>query len=720
MKTKISVATLIVLSFAVFANAQTVQKTALTLDGAKKVIAGAVAYAKKNNAPGGAIAVVDDGGNLVALERLEGTFAAAAKISIGKARTAALFKRPTKGFEDNIKNGRTSLLALSDDYFTPLQGGIPITVNGQIVGGVGVSGAASAQQDEEIAIAGANTLAETKMNSSFSAGTVLQEENRRLLAHSSPRDKPQAMIDLGSIEGVQAVKGQWRYSDTKIIEADFRAPGPDKQPTGAPVKTYDYTPHAGGADFDDSKWEIVSPTTLDQRRGNGRLGFNWYRIKLTIPDRVGDFDPTGTTAVFETSLDDYAEIWVDGELSRSLGQSGGSVIAGWNAQNHLVVARNVKPGQQIQLAIFGVNGPLSNPPTNFIYIRYARLAFYRTEPGPIALTPSEVNVEVVRNDPAMDEIVGPNPKVFKLADGFKFTEGPIWINKGGGYLLLSDPNANTIYRYTPKGNLAGKLEVFRTPSGYSGVDIAEYGQPGSNGLTLDPQGRLTINQHGNHRVVRDENDGTQTVLADSFQGKRLNSPNDLVYRSDGTLFFSDPPFGFPKLFNDPRKQLPFSGVYSIYKGKLQVVSKDLTGPNGIALSPDEKYVYVGNWPRSLTGQELRKEDEPVNEIGDRRKAIMRYEVQADGTLKNGKLFFDFTNASGEDGLDGIKVDRKGNLYVSAPGGLWVISPEGKHLGTIITPRHVHNMAWGDDGRTLYLCARSALYRIQLSVTGARP
>ena len=536
-----------------------------------------------------------------------------------------------------------------------------------------------------------------------------------------PEGKPNAMIDLASADGVKTVKGEWRYSDTKIVEADFRGPGPDMQPTGAPVKTYDYTPHAGGVDFDDSKWEVISPTTLDQRRGNGRLGFNWYRIKLTIPDRVGDFDPTGTTAVFETSLDDYAEIWVDGELSRAVGQSGGSVIAGWNAENHLVVGRNVKPGQQIQLAIFGVNGPLSNPPTNFIYIRYARLAFYKTEPGPVALTPSEVNVEVVRNDPAMAEVVGPNPKVFKLAEGFKFTEGPIWINKDGGYLLFSDPNANTIYKYVPAGNQDGKLSVFRTPSGYSGADIADYGQPGSNGLTLDPQGRLTINQHGNHRIVRDENDGMQTVLADSYQGKRLNSPNDLVYRSDGTLFFTDPPFGFPKFFNDSRKQLGFSGVYSIYKGVLRLVSKDFTGPNGIALSPDEKYLYVGNWPRSLTGQELRKEDEPVSEIGDKHKAIMRYEVQADGTLKNGKLFFDFTNAAGEDGLDGIKVDQKGNLYVSAPGGVWVISAEGKHLGTIITPRHAHNMAWGDaDGKTLYLCARTGLYRIRLNIAGVRP
>src|SRR5713101_6759677 len=170
-----------------------------------------------------------------------------------------------------------------------------------------------------------------------------------------PDGKAEATIDLATDEGARLVKGQWRYSDTKIVEVDFRGPGADSQPTGSTVKTYDYTPHAGGADFDDSKWETISPTTLDQRRGMGRLGFNWYRIKLTVPERIGDFDPTGTTAVFETSLDDYAEIWVDGELSRALGQTGGSVIAGWNAENHLVVGRNVRPGQQIQLAIFGIN-----------------------------------------------------------------------------------------------------------------------------------------------------------------------------------------------------------------------------------------------------------------------------------------------------------------------------------------------------------------------------
>ena len=525
----------------------------------------------------------------------------------------------------------------------------------------------------------------------------LRQVSGQAQSNDIPSGKPDATIDLSMKEGVNLVKGQWRYSDVEIIQVDFKAPGPDGQPTGKPIKTYDYKPHAGVADFDDSKWEVLGPTTLNKRRSTGRICFNWYRINLTIPKRIGNFDPTGSTVVFETSLDDYAEIWVDGEIPRALGQSGGSVIAGWNASSRIVVGRDVKPGQKIQLAIFGINGPISNPPTNFIWMRYARLDFYNGSKIPIAVTPQEVNVEVVRLDPAMDAIVGPNPKIFKLAEGFKFTEGPIWVSDEG-YLLFSDPNSNIIYKYTKDG----MLSVFRQRSGYSGADVAEYGQPGSNGLTLDAQGRLTIDEHGNHRVSRLEKDGTVTVLVDSYEGKRLNSPNDLVYRSDGTLYFTDPPFGLPKFFDDPRKELPFSGVYSSKDGKLTLLNKDLKGPNGIAFSPDEKYLYVGNWDPE-------------------KKVVMRYEVNADGTLSNGKIFFDMTSAPGEDAIDGVKVDQQGNIYVSGPGGLWVISPEGKHIGTIIAPKHIHNMAWGgEDGKTLYLCARSGLYRMQLNIPGVRP
>ena len=528
----------------------------------------------------------------------------------------------------------------------------------------------------------------------FLAGRALAETNA-----DAPTGKADAVIDLATREGVDLVKGQWRYSDTKIIEVDFKAVGPDKQPTGKPTKAYDFTPHAGTADFDDSKWEMLDATTLDARRSTGRLCFNWYRINVTIPPSVNDVDIAAATAVFETSIDDYAEIWVDGELARAPGQSGGSVVKGWNTANRLIINRSVQPGQKIQLAIFGANGPLSNPPTNYIYMREAKLEFYKGGVVPVAITPSEVNVEVLRKDPAIDAIVPPNPKIFKLAEGFKFTEGPVWDRKGN-YLLFSDPNNNTIYKYSPEGN--GQLAVFREKSGYEGADIAEYGQPGSNGLTFDPEGRLTIDQHGNHRVVRVDPDGQVTVLADKFEGKRLNSPNDLVYRSDGTLYFTDPPFGLPKFFDDPRKELPFSGVFAVKDGNLKLVTKDFTGPNGIAFSPDEKYLYVGDWD-------------------EKKKVVMRYEVQPDGSVRNGKLFFDMTSAPGEDALDGMKVDKAGNLYVSGPGGLWILSSEGKHLGTIIPPKHPHNFAWGDaDGKTLYLCARSGLYRMRLNIEGVRP
>jgi gluconolactonase len=512
-----------------------------------------------------------------------------------------------------------------------------------------------------------------------------------------PSGKPEAVIDLTTREGTSLTKGVWRYGDVSIVQVDFRGPGPEGQPTGPPVKTYDLTPHAGGTDFDDSRWEVIDPDTLSKRRGNGRMSFNWYRINVTIPKRIGTFDPSGSTVVFETSIDDYAEVWVDGELTRGPGQSGGSVVAGWNADNRLVVGRNVKPGQKIQLAVFGMNGPISNPPTNYIWMRSAKMEFYKGDGMPVGGPPREVNVEVVRYDPAIDTIVPPNPKIFKLAEGFTFTEGPVWV-RDGGYLLFSDPNENRIYKYQQDG----RLTVFREKSGYAGADIAEYGQPGSNGLTVDREGRLTINEHGNRRVTRLEKNGKLTVLADRYEGKRLNSPNDLVYRSDGTLYFTDPPFGLPKFYDDPRKELPFSGVFSLRNGHLRLVASDLKGPNGIAFSPDEKYLYIGNWDPE-------------------KKVVMRYEVNADGTLAHGKVFYDMTGAKGEDAIDGIKVDRKGNLYVSGPGGIWVISPEGKHLGTIIAPMHPHNMAWGDeDGKSLYMTAQRGLYRMRLNVPGVLP
>ncbi len=519
-----------------------------------------------------------------------------------------------------------------------------------------------------------------------------------------PDGAPAASLDLATSGGAAEAKAVWRFAEARVVETAFRHAGPDGQPGSASSRTHEIAPHAGGADFDDASWETVAPEDLAMRRGGGRLSFAWYRVRLTLPARVGGIDVAGSTVVFETSIDDYAEVWVDGELPRRAGQSGGSVVAGWNAVNRVVVARNARPGRTISIAVFGANGPLSNPPTNYVWMRLARLLFYPAGAHePFAVVPEEVNVEVVRNDPALDAIVPLNPKIFRVADGFLFTEGPVWEARTAS-LLFSDPNRNRIYRYTPEAapGTAGRLEVFRERSGYSGADVAEYGQPGSNGLTLDRAGRLVFDQHGNRAVVRLEKTGALTVLADRYEGKRLNSPNDLVLKSNGDVYFTDPPFGLPKFFDDPRKELPFSGVFGILGGKLTLLSKELTGPNGIAFSPDERFLYVGNWDET-------------------RKVVMRHPVRADGTLGTGEVFFDMTTAPGEDAIDGIKVDVKGNLYVSGPGGLWILSPEGRHLGTIVGPKHPHNMAWGDpDGRTLYLCARSSLYRIRLNVPGARP
>ncbi len=517
---------------------------------------------------------------------------------------------------------------------------------------------------------------------------------------TTPTGRPAASVDLTTADGLRLVGAEWRYSDTEIVEVDFRAPGPDGQPTGPVQKTYDVVPRAGGVAFDDSAWPVIAPDSLAQRRSTGKLCFNWYRVRLSIPEKIGQFDTRGTTLVFQTSLDDYAEIWVDGELPRAFRQSGGSVIGGWNASNRLVIGRNLKPGQTIQLAVFGINGPISGSPTNFIWMREARLDFYPGATVPLAVEPQEVNVEVDRLDPRLDAIVPANPKIFKLAEGFEFIEGPVWIRTAvdDGHLLFSDPNANRIYRYSEQDGLA----VFRDRSGYSGDDIDQYSQPGSNGLTLDRNGRLTINEHGNRRVTRIEPDGSVTVLAAAFKGKRLNSPNDLVYRRDGSLYFSDPPFGLPAFEADPRKELPYSGIFRAHRGKLQLLSTDLKGPNGLAFSPDERFLYVGNWDPE-------------------RKIVMRYPVRRDGSLGPGEVFFDMTDAPGDESLDGLKLDTHGNLYVSGPGGLWILAADGTHLGTIRAPRLPANFAWGgSDARTLYLTARNTLYRIALNVPGIRP
>lgn len=532
------------------------------------------------------------------------------------------------------------------------------------------------------------------MRISFLVTTIIAIASVPSQAGHAPRAVlPEAIVDLRTIEGVARVNGQWRYSDTRINEINHRDVGLDLKASGPKNRTFDFTPDARACDFDDSMWEIIPADSLEQRRGHGRLSLNWYRLNVRIPEMVGSFETKGASAVFEIVVDDYAEVWVNGKAPFVLGQNGGAVAAGWNAPNRILLTRDAVPGEIFKIAVLGINGPLSTHPDTFIWIRSATLDFYESH----KLTKArEVKLEVERKDSALDTILPPGAKLEKMADGFTFTEGPVWVPEGEGCLLFSDPNNNVIYRMTSDG----EVSLYLTKSGYSGENIGEYRQPGSNGLALDEQGRLTICQHGNRRVVRIEKNGLTTVLADRFEGKRLNSPNDLVYRGDGTLFFTDPPFGLPKLAADNRRETPQSGVYSVKDGLVRLVSTDFTGPNGLAFSPDEKYLYVGNWD-------------------DKKKVIYRYPVNVDGTVGKGKLSYDLTCAPGEDAIDGVKVDQKGHVYASGPGGLWILDATGKHLGTLRFPEHPHNMAWGDtDRRTLYLAAQTGIYRLRLNVAGA--
>jgi gluconolactonase len=329
------------------------------------------------------------------------------------------------------------------------------------------------------------------------------------------------------------------------------------------------------------------------------------------------------------------------------------------------------------------------------------------EAAPVSIL-AKMTPTVERLDPTLDSILPSQPTLEKVANGFTWTEGPAWIQPG--YLLFADIPSNSIRKWSPELGAS----IFMQPSGYKGS--APYGgpEPGSNGMTLDSSGRLTVAGHARRNVWRLEHldpTGQITVLADSYQGKKLNSPNDLVYKSDGSLYFTDPPYGFrTQSDQDPDKELKVNGVYRLpgassqkpgappANNKLQLLVTDLPRPNGIVFSPDEKYLYVNN-------------SEP-------KKFWMRYVVKADGTLTDGKVFFDASSDKRPGSPDGMRIDQKGNLYSAGPGGVWIFSPEGKHLGTIDMPEKVGNVAWGGgDGKTLYIVASSSVYRIDLKIPG---
>ncbi len=302
-----------------------------------------------------------------------------------------------------------------------------------------------------------------------------------------------------------------------------------------------------------------------------------------------------------------------------------------------------------------------------------------------------------RVDPRFDELVPADAKLEVLAEGFEWTEGPVW-SKSEGYLLFSDIPRNTIYRWDEENG----LRVYIRPAGYSGAEPPGF-ELGTNGLLFDAEGRLVACDHGNRQIVRfDTTNFTRTTLADRYEGKRLNSPNDAVFRSNGDLYFTDPPYGLRGLNDSPLKELPYNGVYRLSAdGELTLLTDELSFPNGIAFSPDEKTLYVAN--------------------SDPNRAIwMAYDVNDDGTISNGRVFFDATpwvKAGRRGAPDGMKVDRSGNLFATGPGGLVVLSPDGTHLGTIVTGQATSNCAFGDDGSTLYITADNLLLRVRLNTRG---
>jgi gluconolactonase len=308
--------------------------------------------------------------------------------------------------------------------------------------------------------------------------------------------------------------------------------------------------------------------------------------------------------------------------------------------------------------------------------------------------------KITRLEPAFDKLLPKDAKVETIARGFIWTEGPAW-NKDGKFLVFSDIPNNVVNKWQEgKG-----ISEFVKPSGYTGKTPRggkPGDEPGSNGLVFDAQGRLCLCEHGDRRVSRIEKDGTRTVLADNYMGKKLNSPNDLVYHTNGDLYFTDPPYGLPKNYDDPTRELDFCGVYLRKKDKtLILLTKEMSRPNGIALSPDEKTLYVANSDFAT----------PV---------WMAFAVKTDGTLGKGKVFVDGMKWVKEKlpGLpDGMKVDVDGNLWATGPGGVWVFTPKGEVIGNISTGTNTANVAFGDDGSMLYIAANHDICRVKTTTKG---
>jgi gluconolactonase len=331
----------------------------------------------------------------------------------------------------------------------------------------------------------------------------------------------------------------------------------------------------------------------------------------------------------------------------------------------------------------------------------AAAALVALAPAPSAAQPAEKKMtigSVERKNPKLNDLIPADAVIEVLAGGFKWTEGPVWDKKNKALLFTDIPN-NRVMRWSPTEG----LKEFLKPSGYTGKEKFTGDEPGANGLAFDKDGNLILCQHGDRRVSRLTKDGKFQTLVDRYMGKRLNSPNDLVFHSNGDLYFTDPPYGLPKQMEDPGKELDFQGVYRMKAGgELTLLTKEMSRPNGIALSPDQKTLYVAN-------------SDPARAIW------MAFPLGADGTISGpGRVIYDATPdvVAKKPGLpDGMKVDQKGNIFATGPDGVFVFAPDFTYLGRIVIGDRNANCAFGDDGSTLYICANDKLVRIRTTTKG---
>jgi gluconolactonase len=482
---------------------------------------------------------------------------------------------------------------------------------------------------------------------------------RVLRAPARPFGDPVAVVDLMDADAAESLAVAWRFVDAAIVEVDSNDPGPDLRPTGPAVRSHDVSPRPRAPGWDDAAWRGIEPPSLSARRGHGHFALGWFRTAITLPARIGDTEVEGTTVVFEIVADDYSEVWVDGRLSASPGDSGGGPVSGFNAPNRVVLTRSAEPGHTYDVAVLAMNAPLSVSPPNFLWVRSAVLDVYTPLP------PHEPAGRIERRDPALDAILADGARVERIATGFSGLAGMVWTDHA---LLFCDARANTIHRYDP---VEERIGIWRSHSGYAGGDVGRLDEPGARGLAVDERERVIIAERGNRRVVRMERSAAITVLAVRFEDRAFEGPRDVAIDARGALWFTD---GSSVLRVDDA-------------GSVTLASREPGPTNGLALSADGDVLFV-----ALAGR------------------VVRRPIARDGSVGASDVALDLGRAA----IEALVVDARGNLFVAGASSVTVASAEGRVLGVIALSEPAVGLAWGgDDGRTLFVAGRTSLYRVGL-------